>query len=272
MVAGTSMPKVSVIIPCYNHGKYLDEAVESILVQTFQDFEIIIVNDGSTDESTILKLENYKRAKTRVIHTVNQGLSMARNNGIREATGVFILPLDADDKVAPGYLEKAVSIMETSPKTGIVYSFADCFGAQQGRWSIPDYSPHGMLLTNLIFCCSLFRKSSWEQSGGYNPNMSKGWEDWDFWLSLIERGCEVYRIPEVLFFYRVLPESMVRSMDRQTKVQMHQQLICNHPSLFVVQSRLLLELYYLLRESKLYRIAKKLRIPSLIGKKLAARR
>jgi len=266
------MPKVSVIIPCYNHGEYLDEAVESVLAQTFRDVEIIITNDGSTDEKTIYKLENYNRPNTRVIHTSNQGLSMARNNGIREACGEFILPLDADDKVASTYLEKAVAILDSRPKTGIVYCLADCFGAQQGRWPIPDYSSRGMLLTNLIFCCSLFRKSSWEQTGGYNPNMSKGWEDWDFWLSLIELGCDVHRIPETLFFYRVAPESMVRSMDRRTRVEMHLQLMRNHPQLFVVKSRFILELYYLLRDSNLYRMAKKLRIPSLIANKMADRR
>jgi glycosyltransferase involved in cell wall biosynthesis len=266
------MPKVSVIIPCYNHGEYLDEAVDSVMAQTFHDYEIIIVNDGSTDEKTISKLANYNRPNTRVIHTPNQGLAMARNNGIREASGEFILPLDADDKVAPEYLGKAVATLNASPETGIVYSLADCFGALHGRWSIPDYSPRGMLLTNLIFCCSMFRKSLWEQTTGYNPNMHKGWEDWDFWLSLIELGCEVHRIPEVLFFYRVSPESMVRSMDRNTRVEMHLQLMRNHPRLFAVRSRFLVELYYLLRDSSLYRLAKKLQIPSLIGNKMAGRR
>ncbi|MHB8120990.1 MAG: glycosyltransferase family 2 protein [Desulfuromonadaceae bacterium] len=266
------MPRVSVIIPCYNHGEYLDEAVDSILAQTFRDFEIIIVNDGSTDAQTIATLENYQRPHTRVLHTSNQGLAMARNNGIREACGEFILPLDADDRVAPDYLEKGVAIMDASPGTGIVYCLADCFGAQQGRWDIPEYSPRGMLLTNLIFCCSLFRKSSWEQTAGYNPNMNRGWEDWDFWLSLIERGCTVQRIPEVLFFYRVAPESMVRSMDRKVRVEMHLQLMRNHPGLFRFQSRTLMELYYLLRDSRLYRMAKKLRIPALIGDKMAGGR
>ena len=266
------MPRVSVIIPCYNHGEYLDEAVDSILAQTFHDFEIIIVNDGSTDAQTIAILENYQRPQTRVIHTSNQGLAMARNNGIREARGEFILPIDADDRVAPDYLEKGVAIMDASPEAGIVYCLADCFGAQQGRWDIPEYSPRGMLLTNLIFCCSLFRKSAWKQTAGYNPNMNRGWEDWDFWLSLIELGCTVQRIPEVLFFYRVAPESMVRSMDRKARVAMHLQLMRNHPGLFRFQSRTMLELYYLLRDSSLYRMAKKLRITALIGDKMAGGR
>ena len=80
------VPKVSVIIPCYNHGVYIDETVDSVLDQTFQDFEIIIINDGSTDEFTVEKLKTYNKPKTKVIHTSNQGLSSARNNGIRAST------------------------------------------------------------------------------------------------------------------------------------------------------------------------------------------
>ncbi len=91
------MPKVSVIIPCYNHGKYIDEAVDSILNQTFKDFEIIIVNDGSTDELTNNKLKQYDKPKTFVINKENEGLSVARNTAIKRAVGEYILTLDADD-------------------------------------------------------------------------------------------------------------------------------------------------------------------------------
>jgi glycosyltransferase involved in cell wall biosynthesis len=100
------MSKVSVIMPCYNQGQYIDEAVDSVLTQTYQNYEIIIVNDGSTDEFTNEKLKNYNKPKTQVIHTANQGLSAARNNGIHASNGEFILPLDADDKIANTYLER----------------------------------------------------------------------------------------------------------------------------------------------------------------------
>ena len=111
------MPKVSVIIPCYNHGEYLDEAVESVLTQTYQNFEIIIVDDGSTDQSTIDLLKVYRKPKTRVIRTDNQGLASARNNGIKEAKGEYILPLDADDKIGKEYLKKAVKILDENEDT-----------------------------------------------------------------------------------------------------------------------------------------------------------
>ena len=111
------MPKVSIVIPCYNHGKFVDETVQSCLKQTYQDIEIIIVNDGSTDEYTNTLLKDYQRPKTKVITIQNQGLPTARNTGIREAVGEYILPLDADDKIAPTYIEKAVNVIEKNKKS-----------------------------------------------------------------------------------------------------------------------------------------------------------
>ena len=115
------MPKVSIIIPCYNYGQYIDEAVDSVLAQTFQDFEIIIVNDGSTDEFTNKKLENYNKPKTTVYFTKNQGVSAARNYAIEKSSGEYILPLDADDKIHSDYIKEAVDVLEANNEIGIVY-------------------------------------------------------------------------------------------------------------------------------------------------------
>lgn len=114
-------PKVSVIVPCYNLGQYLDETIDSILAQTYQDFKIIIVNDGSTDGDTIELLKTYNKPKTQVIHTENQGPSAARSAGIPLAKGQYILPLDADDLIGDTYLEKAVEVLDKDPSIGIVY-------------------------------------------------------------------------------------------------------------------------------------------------------
>lgn len=265
------MPKVSVVIPCYNQGIFLDEAVESVLAQTFRDFEIIIVNDGSTDEATNCLLADYRKPQTRVIHTDNQGVSMARNVAIGEATGKYILPLDADDRITTVYLEKTVAVLDNNSQVGIVYCLADCFGARHGRWKVPDFSLRGMLLTNLIFCTALYRKEDWKRAGGYNPNMRTGWEDWDFWLSLLELGRGVHRVPEVMFNYRIAAGSRERSMDREKRITMHLQLMQNHPKLFLSQARPLLDLYYWLRDSWLYRLAKRFRLPHLAGQFLGKR-
>ena len=187
------MPKVSVIIPCFNQGAFLDEAVDSVLAQTFVDLEIIVVNDGSTDASTRHKLNTYRRDKTRVVTTDNQGLAAARNNGIAAAAGDYILPLDADDRIAPRYIEEAVAVLEAEPDTGIVYCQARLFGAVEADWLLPPYSIDEMLRDNVIFCSALFRRADWEPVGGYDTGMVYGWEDYEFWLSLIERGKAVRR-------------------------------------------------------------------------------
>ena len=146
------MPKISVIIPCYNQGIYINETVESVLQQTFQDFEIIIVNDKSTNPYTIKVLDSFCLPRIRVIHTSNQKLPMARNNGISNASGEYILPLDADDKISNKYLEEAITVLESNKNIGIVYCEAEFFGIVQGKWRLPEYSIEDFMLGNLIFC------------------------------------------------------------------------------------------------------------------------
>jgi glycosyltransferase involved in cell wall biosynthesis len=226
------MPKVSVIIPCYNQGAYLQEAVESVLAQTFQDLEIFVVDDGSTDTETVNMLKDAVWPKTRVIRTENQGLSTARNTGIREAQGAYILPLDADDKIGKGYLDDAVRILDRHPEIGIVYCEASYFGVKGGRWDLPEYSLDNILNHNVIFCTALYRKADWEAVGGYNANMVYGWEDWDFWLSLIHRGLKVYRIPKVHFYYRLREVSMVHTMDEEQSFFMRLHACLNHRDLY----------------------------------------
>lgn len=226
------MPEVSVIIPCYNQGPFLDEAVESVLSQTFQDFEIIIVNDGSTEAGTIKLLRAYPKPKTQVIHTSNQGLSAARNNGIKAAQGKYILPLDADDRIESTYLEKAVAILNANNNIGIVYCKAILFGEMSGEWNLKSYNLPDMLLNNLIFCSGFFRRSDWAKTKGYDPKMVYGWEDYDLWLSLIELGREVYCIPEPLFFYRRTSGSMVSVMSREQYIYSHAQIFRNHQQLY----------------------------------------
>lgn len=206
------MPRVSIVIPCYNHGQYVDEAVNSCLAQTYDDIEIIIVNDGSTDEATNTLLNNYSRPKTKVINKQNGGLAEARNTGIAAATGKYILPLDADDKIAPTYIEKAVNVIENNDEIGIVYCLAEFFGAKQGLWPLKEYKFPDILNSNRIFCTALFRKLDWEKVGGYKKEMIYGLEDYEFWLSLIENGVGVYRIPEVLFYYRQHEISMITKL------------------------------------------------------------
>lgn len=226
------MPSVSVVIPCYNQGQYLREAIDSVRSQTLQDFEILVVNDGSTDQFTLAVFAELQDSGIAVIHTANQGLASARNNGISRASGIYILPLDADDRIGLSYLEKAVAVLESSPETGIVYCRARLFGAVETEWNLPEYSLAEMLQDNVIFCTAMFRRSDWELVGGYDPDMVYGWEDYDFWLSLIERGRGVYQIPETLFHYRVASDSMVRSKEKWQKTAMFKRIFQRHCELF----------------------------------------
>lgn len=227
-------PRVAVVIPCFNQGEYVDEAVDSALAQTFGELEIVVVDDGSTDTATSSKLASYRRPKTRVIRTENQGLAAARNAGIAATSAEYVLPLDADDRIAPTYVAQAVRHLDENPGTGIVYCEAEYFGSKTGRWLLGEYRLPAMLWENVIFCSALFRRADWEATGGYRPAMKFGWEDWDFWLSLVERGRGVHRLPETLFFYRVKDESMAQDMiaSRERRTYSRGELVRAHIGLY----------------------------------------
>ena len=194
---------VSVIVTCYNLGEYIDEAVNSVLNSTFQDFEIVIVNDGSTDEYTNNKLLNYNKPKTKVFNIKNCGVCNARNFAVKNSNGKYILPLDADDKIAETYIEKAVEVLENDNNIKIVYCDAEKFGEETGKWELEDYSFENMLKGSLIFVTSLFRRKDYNKTIGWNPNIKQTLEDWDFWLSILENGGAAYKLPETLFYYRI---------------------------------------------------------------------
>ena len=245
------MTDVSVVIPCYNQGAFLPEAVESVRSQTHKNLEIIIVDDGSDDGETADLCSALEGPGLRVLSTSNQGLAAARNNGIAEAAGTYILPLDADDTIAPEYISEALEVFESDSRVGIVYCQARLFGAVEGDWQLPDYSLAEMLRDNVIFCSALFRREDWERVGGYDQGMVYGWEDYDFWLSLIERGRTVHRLQGHYFFYRVSPESMVRSKDKTQKVEMFKRIFQRHHELFSDHIEVWLEPLLDLREQYL---------------------
>jgi glycosyltransferase involved in cell wall biosynthesis len=207
------MPKVSVIIPCYNLGKFVEETVDSVLASTFTDFEIIIVNDGSKDEYTNQLLASFNKPKTKVISTPNQGVVKARNTAVENSSGKYILPLDADDKISPHYMQLAIDYLECHPETGIVYCNTEMFGAKSGPFILPDYTLETMLKQSIIIVSGFFRREDFDKIGGWDPEMDYFYEDWDFWLSIIELGREVYKIPETHFYYRMVPGSRTHTRD-----------------------------------------------------------
>ncbi|MEO1765706.1 glycosyltransferase [Thiobacter aerophilum] len=198
-------PKVSVVITCYNYGRYLSEAVGSVLAQTFRDFEIIIVDDGSTDDTPQVcerLVADCRQVAIRVIRQPNSGQpAHARNRGIREARGQYILCLDADDMIAPTMLERCVAALEADPTVAIAYTDRVDFDGVTELVKAAPYDPVRLPYQNHISYCALYRRCVWEDVGGYRDNV-KGCEDWDFWVAACARGYYGRYIPEPLFLYR----------------------------------------------------------------------
>lgn len=230
------MPRVSVVIPCYNHGAFLEDTLASVWAQSCDDFEVVVVDDGSTDPATIKLLDRLAGSVTAgflVIRTPNQGVSAARNKGIARAGGSYILALDADDRIGPEYLSRAAAIMDCRPEVAVVYCERQLFGERQGVCPLPDYDPRRQLVENLIYPAAMFRKSTWAAAGGYNERMSHGWEDWDFWIALLQLGGEVVKLPEEMFFYRVCSTSRDHSLTFFYKLQMYGHIAWRHRCLFL---------------------------------------
>ena len=201
----SSVARVSIIIPWYNGGKYLPEAVASARAQTHPSLEIIVVDDHSTDPETLTIYERLRGEGIQVLQTPagRKGPSAARNTGIAAATGEYLLPLDADDVIAPAYVSKAVAVLEADPAIGICYCHARFMGLKSGPWKLPPYSFEELLCGNMIFATALFRKADWEKVGGYDERLTVGLEDYALWLRLTDQGTRVHRLEEELFFYRI---------------------------------------------------------------------
>lgn len=211
MINSTTPPAVSIIIPCYNDGKYLPEAVASALAQTYAHIELIVVDDHSTDLVTKAALAAAHERGIRVLTTPEgkKGLPAARNTGIAAATGKYILPLDADDKISPSYVDKAVAALESNANAQVCTSRVRFFGLRHHEWVQPPYAYSALVLEQYkIVATSLYRKTDWERVGGYDERLTLGKEDMVFWLDLLNDGGEVIVLPEVLFFYRIKPNSM----------------------------------------------------------------
>lgn len=256
------MPKVSIIIPCYNQGKYVAEAINSALRQTFKDIEIVCVNDCSTDNSVeiIKSFENKYKNFIFLNNEENRGVIYSRNFAIKNCNGTYILPLDADDIIEPTYVEKAVKILDNNPNIGIVYCKAKIFGNYDKYWNLKPFNKSDILYENCIFCSALFRKSDFLKIGGYNNNMKYGCEDYDLWLSFIEQGLEVFQINEILFSYRQYDETSRTTISLKNKKEIWNNLIKNHINLYLNDENFLERLIFSnpIKTNKKYKKYKKM--------------
>ena len=259
------MKKVSIIIPCFNQGEWIKEAVESAVNQTYKNVEIVIINDGSTDnsEDVIHSLCEKYPDIVFINEKENHGVVYARNKAIQMTSAEYILPLDADDKIAPSYVEKAVKILEENPNIGIVYSRARIFGIKNKEWKLAEFSREDILYKNCIFSSALFRKRDFEKIGGYKEYMKDGWEDWDLWLSFIEAGFEVHRIDEVLFFYRKYKQASRSDLLKNKDLMLYSNIFKHHLNLYLNSDNFIKRVYN--QSDKKFKQYNKLYYLSLFG-------
>jgi glycosyltransferase involved in cell wall biosynthesis len=206
-------PTLSVIIPCYNYGRYLEDCVASVVNQTLANVEIIIVDNGSTDPLTVTVVERYEQdPSVKVIRlNPNIGLPAARNVGIEAAKAKFVCCIDADDMFELTYLEKALAFLQTDTSLGFVYPWARVFGEEQLVWQTLDFDPLLAREDNRSTVCGVYRKADWELCGRFNPEMHGGYDDWEFWIRLSMLGRRGLAIQEPLFLHRKHSSNMTNS-------------------------------------------------------------
>lgn len=219
---------ISIIVPTYNQAQYIEECIESVLDQSQSPYEIIVVNDGSTDD-TLEKLKRFPGVK--VINQVNKGLASARNTGIMNAKGDWILPLDSDDKLRYNAIERLNEITKSTRADVVGLSF-ETFGLIKAPVILmPDPGIEDFATGNRIGYCSLIRRDVLLEVGGYSPKMTYGYEDFHLWFNLLTRGKKIETISEVLWYYRRKPNSMIDEAQSRHK-ELMMQIAKDFPQVF----------------------------------------
>ena len=207
--AGTSParpPAVSIVVPCYNGGRFLDGLMASLARQTFRDFEIVIVDDGSRDAETLRKLAVLE-GPARVIRRPNGGPSAARNTGIRAARADLLFMLDCDDTIEPEFLAETVPLLQASPAdVGMICTDIRLTGAEGGI-STRYFNRFDLLFTNTLSAGLVLRRAAWQAAGGYDEAMRDGYEDWDFSLRLASAGYRGLRVAKPLYIYQIATDA-----------------------------------------------------------------
>ncbi|MBC2601117.1 glycosyltransferase [Puniceicoccus vermicola] len=238
------MSEISIIIPCFNHGQYLEEAVESVRQQLVPVEEIVIVDDGSDDPETLRVLEKVAKIdRVTVLSQENAGPAAARNLAIREVRTPFVASLDADDRLLPDFVEKLLPKIKADEKVGVAYGQARSFGVGGTARSPQPYRFPEVLLDPCIYSTAIFRKSDWEAVGGFCEDMRSGWEDFEFWISIIETGREVSYLDAPVFEYRRHQSSrdVNFSASRMKVLEAFETIFQKHPKIYSDHIRLLFE-------------------------------
>ncbi|MDX3229811.1 glycosyltransferase family A protein [Streptomyces sp. ME19-01-6] len=227
---------VSVVIPCHDYGHYLPQAVQSVLAQTYADWELVVVDDGSTDDTAAVArslIADHPDRRIRLLRQANAGVSAARNAGIAATTGRYVLPLDADDVIAPTMLERTVAVLDRHPDIAIASTDVSVFTDDDlpaQVLELPAYDKDLLLRRLIMFYCSLYRREVWQTVGGYAEDMRAG-EDWDFWIACAEHGFTAHHIHEALFGARNKDDGLhVEAAENDLAVRAR--IVAGHPGMF----------------------------------------
>lgn len=227
----TPPPEVSVVVPCFNGGQFLDALLANLAAQTYRDFEIIIVDDGSTDPFTRQKLRELE-SSVRVIMQENRYLPGARNTGFRAATGKFVLPLDCDDRLDPDYLSETVEAARRAPEdVAFVFTHMRLTGTADVIYPTRCNRFEQLFLNHLPYCF-LIRRSAWSSVGGYDEAMRDGMEDWEFNIRLLAAAYRGLEIPKPLFMYNIRPEGMLLSKSARSHASIWHRIRRKHENLY----------------------------------------
>jgi glycosyltransferase involved in cell wall biosynthesis len=232
---------LSIVIPCYDQGEFLLEAVASAERSYLEGdreggprTELIVVDDGSRQPRTLEVLGVLRAAGYRVISQENGGLAAARNRGIGEARGRYVLPLDADNRLRPGFPGEAVRVLDGSPEVGVVYGDRWEFGLRNRRVPASEFDPDKLLWVNFIDACAVLRREVWARAGGYDAGAA-AWEDWELWVSAVEQGWGFHRLPSaagIAFDYRVRPHSMLAERTEEERQPIREYILAKHAALY----------------------------------------
>lgn len=230
---------VSIIVPCYNTGVFLPEALQSVFDSGFDRYEVLVVNDGSSEFETLDILSSLKHPKVEIVHQENEGLAAARNYGVSLSKGEILLFLDSDNRVRPEYFELAIPIFESDKSVGVVYGLPHFFGETNNhipRFNTRPYSFDALLAGNYIDACSFVRRSTFEEVGGFHihPDLM-GWDDADLWIRISLTSWKFHFLNSIVFDYRVREDSMMGKVDSDKRERMLKYLGAKHG--FVIHQR-----------------------------------
>lgn len=224
-------PLVSVIIPVFNSGKYLRSTISSVEKQTYKNIEVILIDNNSTELNTLNTL-NQLGKKYKVLKCEKAGVSEARNLGIENCKGEYILPLDSDDIILPTFIAKCVKAFTLNSYIKVVRTNIELFGKKSGKISFVPFDFSILLARNLMVVSSMFKKADWNKIGGFDNRFVKGFEDWEFWINILKDGGKVHTIPEHLFKYRIRKNSRNHSLSNEDLNEARLLIWSKHKSLY----------------------------------------